>query len=140
MAFSQQFAQDIQAYLNESHTDIPSSPAQLYIGLHSANPSPDCSVSELVGNGYTRSAITLESGNSVSTEDLLNKDSVVFQAATADWPAVSHYSIWDAQSSGKPYEYGAFDAPIAINNGTSFALSVNAIKAEIFTVPAVCTP
>ena len=140
MAFSQQFAQDIQAYLDQTNKDMAAAPVQLYIALHSADPTPDCSAAELVGNGYIRSVIVLESGNSPSTEDLLNRDSVVFQVATANWPSVTHYSIWDAQSGSKPYEYGEFDAPIAINSGTSFALSVNAIKAEIFVVPAVCTP
>ncbi len=89
-------------------------PSNVYLALSTATIDDDASGTELSGNGYARQAITFAaaSGGSVSSNA-----TVTFPTATGSWGTISHWSIWDASTTGNLLFHGSFSASKAIATG-----------------------
>lgn len=59
--------------------------------LHTADPGYAGLTAELSGNGYARADVTMES---VDDQVIANDDTVTFGPASANWTAVTHFSLW----------------------------------------------
>lgn len=93
------------------------SPTTVYAALHTADPTETGATGELSGNAYERTAIAFGAAtDGVST----NSGDVTFPTATGDWGIVTHFSIWDAQTSGNALLYGSLTAQKTVNNGDTF--------------------
>lgn len=101
---------------NTSYT----SPATVYVGLHTADPTDAGTGTEVSGGSYARTSVTFGSpSNGVST----NSAAVEFPQATADWGTVSHIGIWDASSTGNLLFHTALDTSKAIATGDIFKIA-----------------
>jgi len=141
MAFSEQFAIDIQEYLSSPGVDMPINPASsLFVGLHTSDPTPNCSQSELVGLGYIRTAVVFGPQTTANSKDLENIAPVIFPPATDNSPSsVTYYSIWTDQTVGEPIAYGVLDAPVNWTSGASVAIATGLLRLELLIKPANCT-
>lgn len=101
---------------NTSYT----SPATVYVGLHTADPTDAGTGTEVSGGSYARTSVTFGSpSNGAST----NSAAVEFPQATADWGTVTHIGIWDASSSGNLLYHTALDTSKAIATGDIFKIA-----------------
>lgn len=55
-----------------------------------------------------------------------NTNSMLFTAISDT--SVSHFSIWDAETSGNPLFYGSLEVPIALTNGENFTVPVGGVE------------
>lgn len=76
------------------------SPATVYVSLHTADPTDAGTGTEVSGGSYARKSVTFGSpSNGVTT----NSADVTFDQATADWGTITHIGIFDALTSGNLY-------------------------------------
>lgn len=96
------------------------SPAAVYVGLHTADPTDDGSGTEVSGGSYTRKAATFaapSNGVSATSAD------VTFDQATGSWGTITHIGIWDASSSGNLLYHTPLDASKTIDTGDIFKIA-----------------
>ena len=97
-----------------------SSPATVYVGLHTADPTDDGSGTEVSGGSYARTAVTFGApSNGVST----NSADVEFPQASGTWGTITHIGIWDASSTGNLLYHTALDASKSISSGDIFKIA-----------------
>ena len=90
------------------------SPSVVYIGLSTASMNDDASGTELSGSGYARQTIAF---NAPSSGACTNSADVDFPVATGTWGSITHYSIWDAASSGNMLAHGALTTSKTVTSG-----------------------
>lgn len=111
-----------------------SAPATVYIGLHTADPGETGATAELSGGNYSRVAVTNNSTNwpAASGGSKSNGTAINFPTPSGTWGTVTHWSIWDASSSGNCLFSGALSTSKTINSGdpVSFAISALTVTAD----------
>jgi hypothetical protein len=94
-------------------TDAVTRPTAWYLGLFTSDPTDAGTGSEIVGNGYTRKAVTF----SVTGDTATNTAAVEFDAATAAWGTVSHVGVFDASTAGNLIAHSALTTSKSVSAG-----------------------
>lgn len=109
---------------NTSYT----SPATVYVGLHTADPTDAGSGTEVSGGSYARTSVTFGApSNGTST----NSAAVEFPQATGSWGTVSHIGIWDASSTGNLLYHTALDTSKTIETGDIFKIASGSLSVTL---------
>jgi hypothetical protein len=95
-------------------------PANLYVGLSTADPLDDASGNAEPGAGaYARVLCNTWDSAATSTgaARTANAAEIAFPEATASWGTVTHWTIWDASSGGNMLWHGTLDTSRAVGTG-----------------------
>ena len=105
-------------------------PANVYIGLFTANPSDTGGGTEVAGGSYARQTVvsaltawagtqsaasTVASSGTIGTTS--NNNAITFAAPTAAWGTVTGIGIYDATSAGNLLFWAPLTTSKTINNG-----------------------
>ncbi len=103
---------------NASLTSIITSSA--WIGLSSTAPNATgTNVTEPTGNGYQRTLLgntqqsLSQKMGTASAGVITNEEEIHFKEATGAWGTLTHFCIFDAQTSGNLIAYGVLASPIS---------------------------
>jgi len=96
-------------------------PTGVYVGLSTGSFGDDNSGTELSGNGYARQGDVAFDAASGGVAD--NTSNIEFPAATGSWGTVSHWGIFDANSSGNLLIHGALSSSKTISTGDILRIS-----------------
>jgi hypothetical protein len=96
------------------------SPADVYVGLFTTDPTDDGSGTEVSGGSYAREIATFAAPSNGSSST--NAD-VQFPQATANWGVVTHFAIFDALSGGNMLYHGILTAAKDIETGDVFKIA-----------------
>ena len=92
------------------------SPATVYLGLHTADPTDAGTGTEVSGGSYARQSFASTiSGNAAS-----NTSAIEFPTATATWGTVGWVAVWDNLTGGNLLFHGALTASKTIASGDVF--------------------
>lgn len=122
------------AILNWSlrNTAMPTTPATVYVALHTADPGDDGSANELTigALGYARIAVSTTGGFDAPTDGVTQNTAEIIlgPAAGGDWGTCTHWSIWDAATSGNCLYKDALEASIAIVDTDEFRFGPGALQ------------
>ena len=109
---------------NTSYT----SPAAVYIGLDTSDPTDANTGTEGSGGSYTRTAVTMGApSNGVST----NTAAVEFPQASGSWGTVGWIGILDATSSGNLLYHTALDTSKTISSGDIFKIAIGGLSVTL---------
>ena len=109
---------------NTSYT----SPATVYIGLYTSDPTDANTGTEVSGGSYTRTAVTMGApSNGVST----NTAAVEFPQASGTWGTVGWIGILDATSSGNLLYHTALDTSKTISSGDIFKIAIGGLSVTL---------
>jgi len=109
---------------NTSYT----SPATVYVGLYTTDPTDANTGTEVSGGSYARTAVTFGApSNGVST----NSAAVEFPAATGSWGTVGWIGILDASTSGNLLYHTALDASKTIASGDIFKIATGNLSVTL---------
>ena len=109
---------------NTSYT----SPAAVYIGLYTSDPTDANTGTEVSGGSYTRTAVTMGSPtDGVST----NTAAVEFPQASGSWGTVGWIGILDATSSGNLLYHTALDTSKTISSGDIFKIAIGGLSVTL---------
>jgi len=94
-------------------------PGTVYVALYTDDPTDADTGTELTAGGYARKSFTLAapSGGTAS-----NDADIMFDAATEDWPTVTHIGIRDADTGGNLLMHQALATPVNILDGNNFRI------------------
>jgi hypothetical protein len=104
------------------------SPATVYVSLHTADPTDDGSGTEVSGGSYARTAATFGSPSNGASSTSAD---VTFPQATGSWGTVTHIGIWDASTSGNMYYHTALDASKTIDTGDIFKIASGSLTVTL---------
>lgn len=111
---------------NTSYT----SPATVYISLHTADPTDAGSGAEVSGNGYARQAAAFDAPG--ATDGLTqNTDLETFAALGGDWGIITFMAIWDALTVGNMLFYTALDSSRDINDGDTLEIAIGGLTVTL---------
>ena len=109
---------------NTSYT----SPATVYVGLYTTDPTDANTGTEVSGGSYARTAVTFGApSNGVST----NSAAVEFPQATGSWGTVGWIGILDASTSGNLLYHTALDTSKTIDNGDIFKIAIGSLSVTL---------
>ena len=109
---------------NTSYT----SPATVYVGLYTSDPTDANSGTEVSGGSYARTSVTFGApSNGVST----NSAAVEFPQASGSWGTVTHIGILDASTSGNLLYHTALDTSKTRASGDVFKLSTGTLSVTL---------
>ena len=109
---------------NTSYT----SPATVYIGLYTSDPTDANTGTEVSGGSYARVAVTMGApSNGVS----LNTAAVEFPQATGSWGTVGWIGILDASTSGNLLYHTPLDVSKTIASGDIFKIAIGSLSVTL---------
>ena len=109
---------------NTSYT----SPATVYVGLYTSDPTDANTGTEVSGGSYARTAVTFGApSNGVST----NSAAVEFPQATGSWGTVGWIGIEDASTGGNLLYHTALDASKTIDSGDIFKIATGSLSVTL---------
>lgn len=118
--------------LNFAFNATGSAPANLYLALHTADPTETGAVAEMTtgsDSAYARQSITFaNASNGQCLSDAVVSHTPAFGAAAY---TVTHVSIWDAATSGNCIMYGALAVPRTIDNANPISFSAGDVIAAL---------
>lgn len=109
---------------NTSYT----SPATVYMGLYTSDPTDANTGTEVSGGSYTRTAVTMGApSNGVST----NSAAIEFPQASGSWGTVGWIGLLDASSSGNLLYHTALDTSKTISSGDIFKIAIGGLSVTL---------
>ena len=109
---------------NTSYT----SPATVYAGLFTSDPTDAGSGTEVSGGSYARKAMTFGAPSNGAS---VNSSAVEFDQATANWGTITHFAIFDALTSGNMLYHGALTASKTIETGDVFKFATSSVSVTL---------
>jgi len=107
-------------------------PPTIYVGLSTADPGDDATgVSEPSGNGYARVATAAADWNAASGGALDNANAIEFAEATGSWGTVTHFTLFDAATSGNMLAHGSLTQSKTITSGDTAQFSAGDLDVSL---------
>ena len=104
------------------------SPAAVYVGLYTSDPTDANTGTEVSGGSYTRTAVTMGApSNGVST----NTAAVEFPQASGSWGTVGWIGILDASSAGNLLYHTPLDTSKTISSGDIFKIAIGGLSVTL---------
>ena len=101
-------------------------PANLYVGLSTADPTDDASgIAEPSGNGYAR--VNHNAWDTATSRATENTGTLSFPEASGSWGTITHFFISDAATGGNMVAHGALSASKTIGSGDNASFQDGAI-------------
>ena len=92
------------------------SPAAVYLSLHTADPTEAGSGTEVSGGSYARQSFS----STIVANAASNTSAIEFPTCTSAWGVVGWVAVWDALTTGNMLFYGALTASKTIATGDVF--------------------
>jgi len=104
------------------------SPATVYVSLHTADPTDAGTGTEVSGGSYARQSASFASpSNGASATDA----DITFPQATGSWGTVTHIGIWDSLTTGNMLYHTALDASKTIDTGDIFKIASGSLTVTL---------
>jgi hypothetical protein len=104
------------------------SPATVYVGLYTSDPTDANTGTEVSGGSYTRTAVTMGApSGGVST----NSAAVTFPTATGTWGTVGWIGILDDSTSGNLLYHTPLTASKSITSGDIFTIAIGNLSVTL---------
>jgi hypothetical protein len=104
------------------------SPATVYVGLFTSDPTDAGTGTECTGASYARKSMAFGApSNGAST----NSSDVEFDQATDSWGTITHFGILDALTSGNLLYHGALTSSKVIEDGDVFKFASAAVSVTL---------
>jgi hypothetical protein len=104
------------------------SPATVYVGLYTSDPTDANTGTEVTGGSYARQSATFgapSNGVSTTTAD------ITFPQCTSSWGTVSHIGILDASTSGNLLYHTPLTTSKAIDTGDLFKIASGSLTVTL---------
>lgn len=106
-------------------TTSTSSPTNVYVGLHTADPTDAGTGAEVSGNGYARQTIAFGASSSGTAS---NSAAVEFPAASGgSWGTITHIGLYDALTGGNLLFHSSLTTSKTIADGDIFKIAASGV-------------
>ena len=104
------------------------SPAAVYVSLHTADPTDAGTGTEVSGGSYARKSASFaapSNGASATNAD------VTFDQATGNWGTITHIGIWDALTTGNLLYHTPLTTSKTIDTGDIFKIASGSLTVTL---------
>lgn len=104
------------------------SPATVYVSLHTADPTDAGSGTEVSGGSYARKSASFaapSNGASATNAD------ITFDQATGNWGTITHIGIWDALTTGNLLYHTPLTTSKTIDTGDIFKIASGSLTVTL---------
>lgn len=104
------------------------SPATVYVSLHTADPTDAGTGTEVSGGSYARKSASFaapSNGASATNAD------VTFDQATGNWGTITHIGIWDALTTGNLLYHTPLTTSKTIDTGDIFKIASGSLTVTL---------
>jgi hypothetical protein len=110
------------ALLNATLTNTTyTSPASVYLGLFTSNPTDSNTGTEISAPSYVRQVVSFGAASSGSSS---NVSAISYDQATTDWGTIGWVGLYDAATGGNLLYYGALDTATTIDTNEIFVIPI----------------
>ena len=109
---------------NTSYT----SPATVYMGLYTSDPTDANTGTEVSGGSYSRTAVTFGAPSNGATT---NSAAIEFPQAGGSWGTVAYIGIRDASTGGNLLYHSPLDASKTIATGDVFRIAAGSLSVTL---------
>lgn len=117
MPFSTAKAEEILNYMFSKSKFNLAPPEEVYLGLSSNDPEASGGAfNEISGKGYARVKVSVRGATNpdyigeASGRTIQNTKEIHFNKATANWPNVNGFGLFDDETEGAPFYYAKVDS------------------------------
>ena len=104
------------------------SPATVYVSLHTADPTDAGTGTEVSGGSYARKSASFASpSNGASATDA----DITFDQATGNWGTITHIGIWDALTTGNLLYHTPLTTSKTIDTGDIFKIASGSLTVTL---------
>lgn len=112
--------------------DMPTAHGQVYVALHTSDPSDTGEANELTASSYDRVTTTAGTDWDVSGSEYQNSVEIQFPTAQEDWGTVTHFSLWDgSESTDNALTASELESNVTIENGDEPVFRSGGITGEM---------
>ena len=104
------------------------SPATVYVGLYTSDPTDANTGTEVSGGSYARTSVTFGAPSNGAS---LNSSAVEFPQATGSWGTVGWIGLLDAATSGNLLYHTALDVSKTIDSGDIFKIAIGSLSVTL---------
>jgi hypothetical protein len=104
------------------------SPATVYVSLHTADPTDAGTGTEVTGGSYVRQAATFGAPSDVVSTTTAD---IEYPQATAGYGTVGWIGIWDADTSGNMLYHTALSTSKTIDTGDIFKIATGSLTVTL---------
>jgi len=104
------------------------SPATVYVGLYTSDPTDANSGTECTGGSYARKSATFASPSNGASSTSAD---ITFDQATTSWGTISHIGILDALTSGNLLYHTPLTTSKAIDTGDIFKIASGSLTVTL---------
>lgn len=97
-----------------------------YLALYTSSPNAGGGGTEVTGGSYVRKAITF---GAISSGSMTNSSAITFTGLPAG--TITHYGVFNAESSGTFKGYGALNAPVSAASGDQVQFPASSISISV---------
>lgn len=109
---------------NTSYT----SPATVYVGLFTSDPTDAGSGTEVSGGSYARESMAFDAPSNGAS---VNSSAVEFDQATGDWGTIPFFALFDASTGGNMLYHGALTTSKTIETGDVFKFAAGSVTVTL---------
>lgn len=104
------------------------SPATVYVSLHTADPTDAGTGTEVSGGSYARKSASFAApSNGASATDA----DITFDQATGNWGTITHIGIWDALTTGNLLYHTPLTTSKTIDTGDIFKIASGSLTVTL---------
>ena len=105
-------------------------PGDVYLALSTTDPDDsEGNITEPVGNGYAREAITF--GTPAASRTIANTVAIAFDQASGNWGTLTHWGIFDSLTNGEMLAHGSLDNEKTIVSGNTATVAIGEVTITV---------
>jgi len=111
--------------------DMPTSHGNVYVGLHTGDPTETGDANEVSAASYSRASTTAGTDWTIGTGTFENSSDISFPEAQELWGDVSHFSLWDSQTGGNALGYSSLSSTRTVESGDAPVFRTASLTGQI---------
>ena len=97
--------------------DMPVSHGNVYVALHTGDPTETGDSNEVSAASYARASTTAGTDWNINGGSFENSSDIGFTDATETWGDISHFSLWDSETGGNAIAYSNLTTTRTVQDG-----------------------
>lgn len=112
--------------------DMPTAHSNIYVSLHTDDPTNDGTENEVTAESYDRAETTADTDWTITGNSFENAVEIAFPEAEESWGNVSHFVIWDGSTdTDNPLGQSALNTSRDISEGDAPVYREGSLTGEV---------
>lgn len=111
--------------------DMPVAHGNVYVALHTGDPTETGSSNEVSASSYSRASSVAGTDWNITGGSFENANEIAFPDAQELWGDVSHFSLWDSSTGGNAIAYSSLTNTRTVDNGDAPVFRATSLTGQV---------